>query len=185
MIQEPRCPVLPAKETETDRETVCLRHEVTQNQVCFHRPSAHQQAAFIKIHSYTKKKTQIAPGDKNISNLDAITVTFTEWNSSHSYWESIGRACRCVHIFCVSVCAPYPAGRQSDEWMGVNSWRSGGATEITLLTTVTSACSHSLRPVLMEARALFWGQPLDLSNCPLCPGTVTVTWPGVTDACFF
>lgn len=35
---------------------------------------------------------------------------------------------------------------------------------------------HSLRPVLMEARALFWGQQLDLSHCPLCPGTVTLTW---------
>lgn len=44
---------------------------------------------------------------------------------------------------------------------------------------------HSLRPVLMEAGALFWGQQLDLSHCPLCPGTVTLTWPGVTDACFF
>lgn len=43
---------------------------------------------------------------------------------------------------------------------------------------------HSLRPVLMEARALFWGQQLDLSHCPLRPGTVTVTWLGVTDACF-
>lgn len=46
-------------------------------------------------------------------------------------------------------------------------------------------CPQNLRPVLMEARALFWGQQLDLSHCPLCPGTVTLTRPGVTDACCF
>lgn len=66
-------------------------------------------------------------------------------------------------------------------WMnerGVDSWRSGGAAEITLLTTVTSARSHthSLRPVLMEASALFLGAAARFISVP------SVSWDGDTDA---
>lgn len=61
---------------------------------------------------------------------------------------------------------------------GVDSWRSGGAAEITLLTTVTSARSHthSLRPVLMEASALFLGAAARFISVP------SVSWDGDTDA---
>lgn len=60
---------------------------------------------------------------------------------------------------------------------GVDSWRSGGAAEITLLTTVTSARSHthSLRPVLMEACALFLGAAARFISVP------SVSWDGDTD----
>lgn len=124
------------KRGETERETLWLRHEVTQNPVCFHHPLAHTPAGSSHINTHKEKVTNTSKWQK----LHHSTFYQTE----HSNWGSSSRACKvCTQFLHFFFGVLYAAGRQSDEWMGVHSWRSGGTTEITLLTTVTSACSHT------------------------------------------